>query len=231
MYNEDCPGYATAFFDLQCELDALYDSQCDGYWEELAYQESLEEEFEDMGTGMFTDEELDMYGYDDDFEAQQFGYGSEAEQFGYEDYTEEFVVFIDDDIFQDSMDEQFGEEWESFTDEQWYEIDVEEFGQEQVDEWYGEDVEFTEDGMLDWQTVEMPEAEELVAMLDSTDVYILDNEAGLEIFSEEAWEPVDEYIEEFREEEFLEIIEDVELEALEELVEEIEEAFEEEVSE
>ena len=231
LYSESCTGYTTAFFDLQCELDALYDSQCDGYWEELAYQESLEEEFEDMGTGMFTDEELDMYGYDDDFEAQQFGYGSEAEQFGYEDYTEEFVVFIDEDMFQDSMDEQFGEEWESFTDEQWYEIDVEEFGQEQVDEWYGEDVEFTEDGMLDWQTVEMPEAEELVAMLDSTDVYILDNEAGLEIFSEEAWEPVDEYIEEFREEEFLEIIEDVELEALEELVEEIEEAFEEEVSE
>ena len=34
-----------------------------------------------------------------------------------------------------------------FTDAEWYEIDLQEFGQEQVDDWYGEDVEFADRSM------------------------------------------------------------------------------------
>ena len=231
LYSEQCPGYALAYFLDQCEDDPLYDSQCDGYYEELAYQEALYgDDDEDMGTGMFTDDELDMYGYDEDFEAQQFGYADEAEQYGYDDFTvgdivEVFMV----DEFVDQMDTMY-DGWEDFTDEQWYEIDVEEFGQDQVDEWYGEDVTFTEDGMLDWQTVEMPEPEELVAMLDNTDVYILEEEVGIEVFREEEWVPLEELTEEEIVEEYLEILEDFEREDFENIAEEIQEIFEEEIS-
>ena len=148
MYDENCSGYAIAYFDLQCNLDPLYDEQCPGYWQELAFQESLEGD-DDMTNddGMYSDEELDMYGYDEDFEAMQQGYGSEEELYGYEDFSQgdmgdEFVeVFmLDEELFSNEMDGLYGEGWQEFTDEEWYEIDVEEFGQEQVDDWYGEDV-------------------------------------------------------------------------------------------
>ena len=236
LYSEQCPGYAVAYFLDQCNDDPLYDTQCDGYWEELAYEESLYGDDEDtMGTGMFTDEERGMFGYDEDFEAQQYGYSDEAEQYGYEEYdysTVEYeeVYMYDEDEFFEEMDTLYGEDWEEFTEEQWYEIDVEEFGQEQVDEWYGADVGFTEEGTIDWQTVEMPEPEELVAMLDSTDIYILEEEVGIEVFREEEWVPLEELTEEEVVEEYLEILEDFEREDFESIAEEIEEIFEEEIS-
>ena len=232
LYDEQCPGYTNAFFDLQCNLDPLYDSQCDGYWEELAYQESLEEE-EDYGMG---DDDFAMYGYDDQEEYEEQMYGYDNDSYGYEEFDysggDEFVVV---EVFEEQMDITFGDEWETFTDEEWYEIDVEEFGQEQVDEWYGEDVEFTEDGMLDWETIEvqMPE-DELLAQLDNTEVFILEQEVGVEIFREEEWSPEeneeleDEVLEEFEEiteEVFEEFIEDIEVDVLED------EAFEELISE
>ena len=90
------------------------------------------------------EEELDMFGFDEDFEAQALGFGSEEELYGYDevpmdgvitfvgdDYSGQDVVFIDD-VFNTEMDDRYGEGWEEFTDEEWYEIDVEEFGQEQV---------------------------------------------------------------------------------------------------
>ena len=238
LSSENCAGYTAAFFTQQCNSDPLYDSQCDGYWEELAYQESLEED-NNMG-----EENFAMYGYDDQEEYEEQMYGYDNDEYGYEEFdysgTDEFgvefeVIMIDEETFNDQMDEQFGDEWELFTDEQWYEIDVEEFGQEQVDEWYGEEVEFTEEGMIDWQTVEVPMPEdELLAQLDNTEVFILEQEVGIEIFREEEWEPeeneeledeVQEEFEEINEEVFEEFIEEIEVELLED------EAFEEFISE
>jgi len=226
LYSEDCPGYTAAYFDLQCDMDPLYDSQCDGYWEELAYQESLQGDDEEYyDDGMFSDEEMEMYGYDDDFEAQSLGYGSEAEQYGYEE-----VMIIDDGLYEQEMTEQFGEGWDTFTDEEWYAIDVEEFGQEQVDDWYGEDVEFTDEGMIEWDSVEMSEPDELLAQLDSTEVYILEEQVGVEIFREDEWQPEEEFAEEFIEEEYVDILEDLIEEDFTDIAEEIEEVFEEEIS-
>ena len=237
LYDEQCPGYTSAYFDLQCEMDALYDSQCEGYWEELAYQESLQEE-EDYGMG---EDDFAMYGYDDQEEYEEQMYGYDNDDYGYEefDYAQGDmgveVVMVEEEVFETYMDEQFGEEWETFTDEEWYEIDVEEFGQEQVDEWYGSDVEFTEEGTLLFESVDVPLPEdELLAQLDNTDVYILEEQVGVEIFREEEWEPEeneeieDEILEEFEEiteEVFEEFIEEIEVEVLED------EAFEELISE
>ena len=237
LYDENCSGYAVAYFDLQCNLDPLYDEQCPGYWQELAFQESLDGD-DDMTNddGMYSDEELDMYGYDEDFEAMQQGYGSEEELYGYEDFSQgdmgdEFVeVFmLDEELFTNEMDGLYGEGWQEFTDEEWYEIDVEEFGQEQVDDWYGEDVEFNDDGMIEW---DMPEEQympdDLVAQLDPTEIFELD-QGGVVIFTEEEWEPNEEeeiFLRsediELTEEEFMDIIEDIEtVEELQEFIGEI----------
>ena len=242
LYSENCTGYTAAFFQLQCNMDPLYDSQCDRYWEELAYQESLTTTEDDMFTTStgFTEEELDMFGYDEDFESQSLGYESEADQYGYEEYdyyTEEIyeVVYLDEEMYEEEMTDQFGDGWEDFTDQDWYEIDVEEFGQEQVDDWYGEDVEFTDEGMIDWQATEvlLPE-DDLLAQLDNTEVFILEEQVGVEIFREEEWVPEeneeleDEVVEEFEEiteEVFEEFIEEIEVDVLED------EIFEELISE
>jgi len=250
LHDEQCPGYAVAYFDSMCAEDALYDEACPGYWQELAFQESLDgdEDMDMSGTG-YTDEELDMYGLGDDYLDDQRGY-SDEDMYGYEDPNEMFVTGIidfddeyydydeysyDDDMFNTEMDTLYGDGWEDFTEEQWYEIDVREFGQDQVDEWYGEEVEFTEEGFIDWESTEqiMP-GDELVALLDGADVYELDA-GGVVIFTEEEWIPredelPEELIEEF-EELFTEELQDLEREDLEEFVEFIEENFEAEISE
>ena len=239
LYDENCSGYAVAYFDLQCNMDPLYDESCPGYWQELAFQESLDGEEEMFDDGMYSDEELDMYGYDEDFEAMQQGYGSEEELYGYEDFSQgdmgdefyefEVIDIYEDEQFTNEMDSLYGDGWEEFTDEEWYEIDVEEFGQEQVDEWYGNDVEFTDEGMIDW---DMPEEQfmpdDLVAQLDPNEIFELD-QGGVVVFTEEEWEPAEEI--ELTEEEFIEIIEDIEtVEELQEFIEQVEEVFQEEIN-
>ena len=37
---------------------------------------------------------------------------------------------------------------EEYTDEQWYEYDLEIFGQTQTDEWYGSDISFDSSGFV-----------------------------------------------------------------------------------
>ena len=48
--------------------------------------------------------------------------------------------------------EHFGDGYEDFTMEDWYEVDVREFGQEQVDEWMGSDIEFDDTGTIVWES-------------------------------------------------------------------------------
>ena len=249
LYSENCTGYAAATFLLECQRDPLYDRQCDGYFEELAYQESLD----DM---MNTDSQGDMYGYDDGFdeygqdEDAMYGYDDNGDAWSQDDmwYDAEYDEYLDpnDPCYQNAC--------ENFSDADWYALDVEQFGQEQVDEWYGAEPEFDEGGFLDFSEPGSEEAflvaldanmeqydleemmreeeqymmeEEIFAM---EEIFILEEEGGLEIMREEEWMPVDEFIEEFSEEDFIEALEDYEREDLEEFVEEMEEIFEEEIN-
>ena len=240
LYSENCTGYAAASFLLECQRDPLFDRQCDGYFEELAYQESLNEM-------MNTDSQGDMYGYDDGFDE----YGQQDDNgYGFDEngmaYTEDDLWYdAEYDEFLDPNDPCYQNACENFTDADWYALDIEQFGQEQVDEWYGEEPEFDEGGFLDFSEPGSEEAflvaldanmdqwdieqdmlreveeymmeEETFAM---EDVFILEEEGGLEIMREEEWIPVDE---------FIETLEDFEREDLEEFVEEMEEIFEEEI--
>ena len=244
LYSESCGGYAIAYFADQCDRDPLYDSQCDGYYEELAYQESMNSTND---TNMD-----DMYGYDTGYD--EYGQDEDA-MFGYDEYGD---AYTQDDMWYDAEWDEYLDPNDpcyqnacvDFTDADWYALDIEQFGQEQVDEWYGDDPAFDEEGYLDFSE---PGSEEafLVALDEAMDlydieqeeqfqaeeifaaameeIYILEEEGGLEIMREEEWVPVDEFIEEFREEDFLEVLEDFEREDLEEFVEEMEEIFEEEI--
>ena len=60
------------------------------------------------------------------------------------------------------------------TDADWYELDIEQFGQEQVDEWYGEEVAFTEEGNIEYGAVN--EEEYWTAIDDGMDVYDTEQE-------------------------------------------------------
>jgi len=251
LYDETCGGYAVAFFNLECNRDPLYDSQCDGYHEELAYQDSL--------NNMDDTNNDDMYGYDDGFDE----YGQQEDNgYGFDEngmaYTQDDLWYDEEyDEYLDPNDPCYENRCEGFTDADWYALDVEQFGQEQADDWYGAEPDFDESGYLDfsepgseeaffvaldanmdqydieqeqiWAQEEQRIQEEEMMFAQMEDVYILEEEGGLEIFREQEWMPEDEFIEEFREEDFLEVLEDFEREDLEEFVEEMEEVFEEEI--
>jgi len=235
LYSESCGGYALAFFADQCDRDPLYDSQCDGYYEELAYQESMNSTNDTNMDDMYGyDTGYDEYGQDED---AMFGYDENGDAWTQDDmwYDAEYDEYLDpnDPCYQNAC--------ENFSDADWYALDIEQFGQEQVDEWYGEEPAFDEGGFLDFSEpgseeaflvaldeamdlydIELEEqfqAEEVFANA-MEDIYILEEEGGLEIMREEEWIPVDEFIEE---------LEDFEREDLEEFVEEMEEIFEEEI--
>ena len=61
-------------------------------------------------------------------------------------YDEEFDEYLDpnDPCYQNGC--------ENMTDADWYALDIEQFGQEQVDEWYGNEIEFSNDGNIDYGT-------------------------------------------------------------------------------
>ena len=294
LYDTDCSGYEVAYYTYQCNRDALYDSGCDGYWEEVAYQASL---VVINDTTVNTDttgyDDSDMYGYDDDTAAQSLGYASDDEYYGY-DYDDNYDdtgngtdYYYDDDPYM----------YDDFTDQEWYETDVAEFGESQVDEWYSTEVDFTDDGTILWEEedvevyfedeeeywavidtnmdaydleveinfteetfsweneemsyeevvdeleyeIEYEDLEELeeifletdieletievAQVLNEVDVYILQEETGLQLIREEEWVPEEEL--DLYEEE----LEDTELDALEELAAEIEEEFLDEIDE
>ena len=251
LYDETCGGYAVAFFNLECNRDPLYDSQCDGYHEELAYRDSLNN-MDDMNND-------DMYGYNDGFDE----YGQQEDNgYGFDDngmaYTQDDLWYDEEyDEYLDPNDPCYQNACENFSDADWYALDVEQFGQEQADDWYGAEPDFDESGYLDFsepgseeafmvaldanmdqydieqdlfrQEEELRIQEEEMMFTQMEDVYILEEEGGLELFREQEWMPEDEFIEEFREEDFLEVLEDFEREDLEEFVEEMEEIFEEEI--
>ena len=286
LYDTDCTGYAAANYTYQCNRDALYDSGCDGYWEEIAYQDSL------LAVNDTTSyDDSDMYGYDDDTAAQSLGYASDDEYYGYDyddyDYDDGTSTdyYYDDDPYM----------YDDFTDQEWYEIDVAEFGQEQVDEWYGTEVDFTDDGSILWEEddtyyeddevywanidadmdaydleveinfteetflweneevsyeevveeleyeIEYEDIEELeeifletdiefetvevAQVLNEVEIFILQEETGIELIREEEWVPEEES------DLYEEVLEDTEIDALEELAAEIEEEFLDEIDE
>ena len=171
LNNEACVGYAAAYLTQQCGLDSLYDTSCPLYWD--AYDDlqcNLDPQYAPFCAG-YTQEASVAY-YDPD----EYDYGYEDEtNYGYE-YEDEYYVdsCIDDPSYCYEDDPYYGME---FTDAEWYEIDLEEFGQEQVDEWYGTDIEFTEEGYINYDEYDTTEEDYWTNIDEGMEEYDAEQEA------------------------------------------------------
>ena len=160
LYDEDCTGYAVAYFNQQCGLDTLYNGDCIGYDDAYYDQECDQNPQYDTGCAGYVFETV--YYYDDDYSYDDY------EQ--YNDYDE----FFDDDPYANM----------EFTDAEWYEIDLEEFGQEQVDEWYGVEVSFDDENLIVWEDSALTDWEELDVQMDEYDEFV---ETYEEVYYEEEY--------------------------------------------
>ena len=251
LNNEACSGYAAAYLAQQCGLDSLYSTSCPLYWD--AYDDlqcSLDPQYSPSCAG-YTQEASVAYYNPDEYD---YGYEDET-NYGYE-YEEEYYVdsCIDNPSYCYDDDPYYGME---FTDEEWYEIDLEEFGQEQVDEWYGTDVTFNEEGLIEWDTSSLETWEELDEQMDINDEFVglntyEDDPLAIETYEDEIFIAYEEHYDVDydtvydiigEEEEFIElfefntiITEDIEYEEEDNYLvfeneEELEEWFEEEMEE
>jgi len=192
LNNEACSGYAAAYLAQQCGLDSLYSTSCPLYWD--AYDDlqcSLDPQYSPSCAG-YTQEASVAYYNPDEYD---YGYEDET-NYGYE-YEEEYYVdsCIDNPSYCYDDDPYYGME---FTDEEWYEIDLEEFGQEQVDEWYGTDVTFNEEGLIEWDTSSLETWEELDEQMDAYDEFVElnfyeDDPLALETYEDEIFIAYEEH--------------------------------------
>ena len=133
----------------------LNDVSCTGYWE--AYDDQQCDQ--DPQYAPF------CRGYS---QQDSVAYFEEPEDYGYQEedmwYDEEY------DEWLDPNDPCYENRCEGFTDADWYELDVEQFGQEQVDEWIGAEVGFSDDGMIEWDNTPVNSYEDIDVMMDVWDI-------------------------------------------------------------
>jgi len=168
LYDTDCSGYELAYYTLQCSRDALYDSGCDGYWEEVAYQDSLV-----AVTVTTSNDDSNMYGYDNDTVANSLGYDSDAEYYGYnnddtsDDNGDGTNYYYNDDsyLYDDSSDQEL------------YATDNTDSNQGQVDVSYGTEVVVIDTVNTVVEVVEVVEVIDTGStFVEETDYYYEDNE-------------------------------------------------------
>ena len=228
LNNEACSGYAAAYLAQQCGLDSLYSTSCPLYWDAYDDQQCAEDPQYAPFCAGYTQEASVAY-----FDPNEFDYGyDEADQYGYEeDYYWEDEYYSDNCINDPSYcydDDPYAGEY--LTDSEWYEIDLQEFGQEQVDDWYGTDVAFTEEGWIEWDSSPLDTWDELDYQMDVYDNFMetsYPEEEYIEIFDVEELTELYEFDTIIREELTYEEENYVEFETMEELDEWFEEEMEE----
>ena len=184
LYNSECTGYAAAYLTQQCDINSLYSSECSGYT--VAYF--------NQQCGLDTLYNRDCIGYDDAFYDRECTQNSQYDT-GCAGYVFETVYYYDDYSYDEydnyeqynDYDEFFDDDPYAnmeFTDEEWYEIDLEEFGQEQVDEWYGVEVSFDDENLIVWEDSALTDWEELDVQMDEYDEFV---ETYEEVYYEEEY--------------------------------------------
>jgi hypothetical protein len=140
---------------LDCS-DPLVDPSCPHYSDAYDdFQCDLNPQYGPFCRG-YTQEDSVAY-----FDEEQVDYGFNEEDLWYD---EEFDEWLDpnDPCYQNNCAD--------FTDADWYALDAEQFGQEQVDEWFGSDIQFDETGMVDFETTTITSYDDVDAMMDVWDV-------------------------------------------------------------
>jgi hypothetical protein len=148
LNDSSCSGYASAYLTQQCDLDSLYDMACPSYWEAYDDQQCQEDPQYAPFCAGYT-QEASVAFFDDT-----------NVNYGYEEEHQHDGRFYEEDPY-------LGIE---LTDEEWYTIDVEEFGQEQVDEWLGDELQFNEDGMIEWDTTRHEDYVDIEPLMDVWDM-------------------------------------------------------------
>ena len=155
--NTNLENGGSLFFGevINCS-DPLNNTSCAGYWDAYDDQQcDLDPQYGPFCTGY---NQQDSVAY---FDEEQVDYGFNEEDMWYD---EEFDEWLDpnDPCYQNNC--------EGFTDADWYALDTEQFGQEQVDEWFGADIQFNDDGMVNFETTQVESYDDVDVMMDVWDV-------------------------------------------------------------
>ena len=155
LNNSSCSGYADAYQTQQCDIDQLYAESCPYYWDAFDdFQCNLDPQYGPFCPG-YRQQDSVAY-FDDDTD-----YGYQEEDMWYDEEYDEWL---------DPNDPCYENRCAGFTDADWYELDVEQFGQEQVDDWMGSDISFSDDGMIDFETTLITSYDDVDVMMDVWDV-------------------------------------------------------------
>jgi hypothetical protein len=134
----------------------LNNTSCAGYWDAYDDQQcDLDPQYGPFCRG-YTQEDSVAY-----FDEEQVDYGFNEEDLWYD---EEFDEWLDpnDPCYQNNCAD--------FTDADWYALDAEQFGQEQVDEWFGSDISFNDDGMVNFETTQVESYDDVDVLMDVWDL-------------------------------------------------------------
>ena len=180
LYSDACTGYAAAYLTQQCDITQLYDTTCPNYWDVYDDQQCEEDSQYSPSCPNYQ-------------QGESVAYYVEENDYG---YTEEDMWYDEEyDEWLDPNDPCYENRCEGFTDADWYELDIEQFGQEQVDDWYGNDVEFSNEGNIEYGAVN--EEEYWTAIDEGMDVYDIEQE-DIRVAEDLAWEEEHiDYLEEF----------------------------------
>ena len=212
LNNTACSGYSDAYQTQQCNITQLYNESCPLYWEAYDDQQcDLNPQYAPFCQGYNTQDSVAYYDEETD-------YGFSEEDMWYDEEFDEWL---------DPNDPCYENRCEGFTDADWYALDTEQFGQEQVDEWFGTDISFSDDGMVEFDSTLITSYEDVDVMMDAWDVQ-QDQQRQDEIFLDEFLFQESFLVEDYSEPETF--IEFETIEQLEEWFEEETEQMEEEIA-
>ena len=155
LNDASCSGYASAYLTQQCDITQLHSETCPRYWE--AYDDlqcNLDSQYGPFCPGYRQQESVAFFNEDN------VDYGFNQEDMWYDEEYDEWL---------DSSDPCYENRCEGFTDADWYALDTEQFGQDQVDEWFGTDISFSDDGMVNFDSTPMTSYDDLDVLMDVWD--------------------------------------------------------------
>ena len=161
MYSDDSGNF------IDCS-NPLNDSSCSGYADAYLTQQCDLDSLYDTMCPLYW-EAYDDQQCEEDPQYAPFCSG----------YTQEASVayFVEENFDYGYEDDPYtGME---LTDEEWYEMDVEEFGQEQVNEWFGDDISFNDDGMIEWDETRQDDYIDTEPFIDNYEEQLIPQETEI----------------------------------------------------
>jgi hypothetical protein len=147
LNDTSCAGYAAAYQTQQCDIDQLYNELCPYYSDAYDDQQcDLNPQYGPFCRG-YTQEDSVAY-----FDEEQVDYGFNEEDMWYDEEYDEWL---------DPNDPCYQNNCEGFTDADWYALDTEQFGT---------DIQFNDDGMVNFETTQVESYDDVDAMMDVWDL-------------------------------------------------------------